>query len=302
MTRARDDGVILVNVLVVLGLAAIVVALMLGVGDLAIARSQRFGEASRALALIQAGEQSAIVALRRDMIVAPQVDHAGEPWGAIAQKPVAIEGGSFALAISDAQDRFNLNAVTAEAPEQRQALAAIVAALGLPEATTAAIADSVARDGPLAGLDELAGRAGLAPPDIARLADLATALPGTAPVNVNAASPRLLAILLPDPAQAAKLADLRRQSGFVTLEALAAAGITLPGGVGVTSDLYRVRTTVRIGGTLQSMESLLQRRRGAATAADGAAGGASDGRPEVVVVMRRNALAATPAAVAEPGA
>ena len=137
---------------------------------------------------------------------------------------------------------------------------------------------------------ELAGRGVLAPADVARLADLATALPGAAPVNANAASPRLLAILLADPAQASKLADLRRQSGFVTSESLAAAGIALPPASGSPPTSTGSRTTVRIGDTVQSMESLLQRRHLARDA------------PEVAVVTRRNALAATPPASAEPGA
>ena len=58
---------------------------MLSLADVSIARSQRFSEAGQALALIRAGEQSAIVALRRDMIEAPDIDHAGEPWNDVAQ-------------------------------------------------------------------------------------------------------------------------------------------------------------------------------------------------------------------------
>ena len=289
--RPGDGGVILVNVLVVLGLAGVLVALMLDTGDRAIARSQRFSEGGRALALIEAGERSAIVALRRDMVLAPDVDHPGEPWGRVAQKPVAIEGGGFALTISDAQDRFNLNAVAPgaqETQEARKALAAIVAAAGLPEGTADAIARSIAGAGPLQAPGDLAGRGVLAPAAVLRLARFVTALPGAAPVNVNSAAPELLALLLASPALADKVVGLRRAFGFLTPETLSDAGIDLPGTAGLASSLYRVRTTVRVGDTVQSMESLLQRRRG------------PGGAPEVVAVARRNALASPPEAPEEP--
>ena len=99
----------------VLGLAASIVYAMLTLADLSIARSQSFSEAGQGLALIRGGEQSAIAALRRDMIAAPATDNAAEPWAKIAQEPIAIPGGSFALHIEDAQGHFNLNTLAEDA-------------------------------------------------------------------------------------------------------------------------------------------------------------------------------------------
>lgn len=281
MTRERDGGVVLINVLVLLGIAASVVAVMLNLADLSIARSQRFGEAAQALALVRAGEQSAIAALRRDMEAAPGIDHAAEPWAAVAQAGIAIEGGDFELEIADAQSLLNLNALPGGGLQARETLRAIVASLELDPGVATRIADTLARNGPLDQLGDLGSRAGLAPSDVDRLGGLVTALPGTGAVNVNTAPVALLAVLLQNPVQARLLAATRERAGFLTTDDVAAAGIILPPGVGFVSDLYRTRVSVRIGGTRQSMESLLQRRR-------------SEGVAEVVVVARRNATAAVP--------
>ena len=105
MIRHGDGGVVPINVLVLLGLAASVVYVMLKLGDLSIARSQRFGEAGQALALVRAGEQSAIAALRRDMHAGPDIDHVAESWARVAQARITFEGGGFELEVADAHDR-----------------------------------------------------------------------------------------------------------------------------------------------------------------------------------------------------
>ena len=281
MTRRRDEGVVLVNVLVLLGLASTVVYLMLSLGDLSIARSQRFGEAGQALALVRAGEQSAIAALRRDMIEAPETDHAAEPWAAVAQAGIEISGGAFELEIADAQGLLNLNALAALGLQGQQALHAVVAALELPPETTSRITTSITLDGPLDRVEDLTWRAGISPEEVAALARLVTAIPGTGAVNINAAPAELVAILLQSPVPARVLASIRDRKGFVTPEDVATARVILPPGVGYRSDLYRLRVSVRIGDTTQSMESLLQRRGG-------------PNGPEVVVVNRRNAAAESP--------
>jgi general secretion pathway protein K len=280
LSRDPDRGVVLINVLVVLGLAASVVYLMLSLADLGVARSQRFGEAGQALALIRAGERSASLALRRDMMVAPDIDYAGEAWATATQRTVSIEGGSFALRLSDAQGLFNLNRLPGAGLQGEQALRAILGKLELPPELAARIVASVTRDGPLRELGDLIPRAGIAPGDVARLRSLVTALPGQGDVNVNAAPLELLGILLQNQVQARVLTARRERAGFLTPEDVTAAGIILPRGVGFTSDLYHAQVAVRIGGTLQVMESLLQRRSG------------RDDVPEVVVVGRRNATAA----------
>lgn len=279
-TRAPERGVILINVLVVLALGATAVAVMLSLGDISIARSQRFGEAGQALALVQAGERSAITALRRDMLEAPDIDHAGEPWGTVAQTAIALEGGALEIGIIDAQDRYNINGLAAGGLGARETAREIVVALELPPETVARIAASLAIDGPLRRLEDLGPRAGVAPEELARLATLVVALPGRAPINLNAASPALVAILLQNSNAARILLARRDRQGFLGPQDVEASRLILPPAVGLRSDLFELRVTARIGATVQSMVSLLQRRRG------------PGGVPEVAVVDRRSATAA----------
>lgn len=284
-----DSGVVLVNVLVLLGLAATVVYMMLSLAELSIARSQRFGEAGQALALVRAGEASAIVALRRDMVEAPDIDHPGEPWGVVAQEAIALAGGAFELEIADAQGLFNINLLDGGGLQYREAVVAIAEALELTPEIAGRIAATLALDGPLARLEDLTWRAGVPPQEVATLALLVTALPGRGEVNINAAPPELIAILLRNPVQARILVAIRERAGFITPQDVAAAQAILPPGLGYRSDLFRLRVTARIGDTAQSMQSLLQRRAG-------------PGGPEVAVIRRQNATAAvSPPPPSSPG-
>ena len=280
MTRSGDDGVVLINVLVLLALAASVVTMMLSLADLSIARSQRFSEAGQALALIRAGEQSAITALRRDMIEAPEFDHRGEAWTTVGQRRIEIAGGTFELEIADAQGRFNLNSLVGGGLQTVQTVQAIAAELELAPDTAARIAATINVDGPLREIGDLSRRAGIPAGEVDAMRGLVTVLPGNGDVNVNAAPTELLAILLQNPVQARVLAAARQRAGFLTPQDVEAAGVILPPGVGFASDFFQVRTSVRIGETPQLMESLLRRRRG------------DDGGAAVAVVGRRNATAA----------
>jgi type II secretory pathway component PulK len=60
---------------------------------------------------VRGGELSALVALRRDAEQSPEVDHVGEPWAKLSESGAPIEGGTFDLAIADAEGRFNINSV-----------------------------------------------------------------------------------------------------------------------------------------------------------------------------------------------
>lgn len=285
MTPASDRGFILINVLVVLGLAATIVYAMLTLSDLSLARSQRFSEAAQGLALVRAGEQSAIAALRRDMIEAPELDYPAEPWSRVAQEAIDIAGGSFALQIEDAQSRLNLNVLTGQETEEEQLLQAIFTAVGLQPELASQLLASLEADGPLRHLEDLSARIGLMPQDVAALGAMVTVLPGTGEVNINSAPSGLIAVLVNDPALAAILVGRRDSVGFLTPEDLDSTGVILPADVGFQSNLFRLRTSVRIGDTTQSFESLLRRREGTSG-------------PEAAVIYRQSAT--EPASRAPP--
>ena len=105
--RAREAGVILINVLVALALGAAIVVLMFTSQENLMDRTRRAAAATQAEALALGAEASLVAALRRDMEVAPETDHMAEPWALAAQEEVQLETGSFSITVNDAQARFD---------------------------------------------------------------------------------------------------------------------------------------------------------------------------------------------------
>jgi general secretion pathway protein K len=265
---------ILINVLAMVAIAAAIVMAMLGAEGPAINRATMFRDADAALAIARGGELTAIAALRRDLATGPGSDDRTEAWAKVEQHMTPIEGGTFTLAITDAQSRFNVNAAVGAGEPQ---LAAITTSLGLDPDIAVRIATSIAEHGRVRDVAELA-RAGIDDATLARLRPFLTALPATAPVNVNAAAAPLLAVLVGDPVGGRLLGDRRDHAGKLTALDFAATGLRLPSGAGYTSDHFTVTTTVRQGATTVTLTSLIERRRGPAPAPNSA--------PTVVAIAR----------------
>ena len=266
--RPTDAGVLLINVLVVLALASAVLVGMIRVADMAIARSQTFLDAARAEALIDGGEASAMAVLLRDMNEAPQADHLGEPWAAIAQDEVAVDGGTFRLTLTDAQARFDLNTLHGSGGIGPQILSRIADRIGLPPDAAERIIARMARDPAPARLADLRAGAGLSAAQVADLGRLVTLLPLRADVNINTAPDDLIFALADNPVQARGLIAIRRLKGALTPEDMAAVQFVLLPGIGYASRLFEVRVTARIGAVEMTGGSLLLRRFGAAGAAE----------------------------------
>jgi general secretion pathway protein K len=258
-TAPADSGMILLNVLAIVAVASAVVMIMVSSQDVAIQRTQRMREAAQADAYARGGELSAVAALRRDKIEAPQTDNLREAWAMVVQNDVPVRGGRFSLAIADAQSRFNVNNVDKGGLLAQSSLDKILTRLAAPVGTADRIARYIAAVGPVSDLVELTN-AGLDAETLSKLSEVATALPGLTGVNVNTAGETLLATMLDNPVAARVLVARRDHSGMVSPDDIMAAHVVLPTGLGFTSDLYWVRTTVTIGDTSQSLTSLLQRR------------------------------------------
>ena len=337
-----------VNVLVVLGLAASVVYADAELGDLSIARSQRFGEAGQALALIRGGEQSAIAALRRDMIAAPGdrprrrglgQDRAGADRRSRAAASRSRSPTRRAASTSTRWPRTPMRPAGRLPPKQ-------------PERPMT-VAQPRPQKGPTGSAEPTRPSERRRPPEPKRAASRMpppqptgpsrraaaprprrnfsrpSARPRTCRTTWSSGSPRAsrstarCAASRISPSGSARAGPARparrardgapgpgrgqcqcgaggaarggaRQSGprqqpgepprprrLLTAKNLEAAQALLPQGFGFRSDLFRIRTTVRIGDTIQSVDSLLQRRTGPRG-------------PEVLVIERRNALAAAP--------
>lgn len=288
MTRpapARPDpesGVVLINVLVILALTSSVVMAMISLSDLSITRSQRFSEAGQALALIAAGETSAIVTLRRDMELASPSDSTNEPWAALAQEPVRITGGSFALQIEDAQARFNLQNLTSGGVPAAQILRRIVEAEGLPAPVADRIIALMAKPDQPEWIADLVAQAAISPDELIQLSPLITLLPERTDININTAPAPVLSALCENPVQARTLLAVRARNGALTPADLVQARLVLLPGAGYRSRYFRVTVSVQIGDTSQSRQSLLQRRTGRA------------GEAEVVVIGRDAAAEPSP--------
>jgi len=257
--RDGEEGTVLVNVLAIIALCSAVLVTMTSVQTRSIERARLYSDAAQAMEMALGGEASVAAALRRDGREAPEIDHAGEPWAAITNREAIIEGGTFTLSVSDAQDRFNLTTLRAG---------------GLLATQVAARLSSLLTDDPeLARLLTPEAETALRNKDYATLAALADTLPGAAilftelpmatDVNINSAPEPLLAILFGNAVMARRIAALRARRGHVTPADLKALRALLPVGVGFTSDFYRVRVDVRLGSARRKLDSLLWRRRGA---------------------------------------
>lgn len=269
----RRDGMILLNVLLVLAVASVAVLIMVAGQDIEVQRSTRLRDAAQASAYARAGELSAITVLRRDGVVAAGTDNLSEPWANLGQEDVALPNGRFALTIEDEQSRFNLNALKTGDAGPIAVFQRIGAALDVDPASLIRIATVVRVAGPLTD-DGLIVAAGVPRADLDRLAPYVVILPVEANLNLNTAGLPLLTLLTQDEAVAGKLIQERARKGFLTPADLAAQGAPALAGVGFVSDHYRVVTTVTVGEVTQALDSRLARIR-------------SDGAVHVVVTGRR---------------
>lgn len=256
MSRHADRrGMILLNVLIVVAIAAAAVTVMIVAQDIQVQRSTRLHDAAQAQAYGRAGELSAVVALRRDALTAPGMDTPAEPWAQIAQEQISIPNGSYALSIADEQARFNVNSVRTGDAISAYALLGIAEAVEVPRQTVNLIALTVTAFGPLRD-DGPLRTAGVDPAELARLAPYVTFLPEDAKLNVNTADPALLSILVRDPDAVRRIVDQRARGGL-TPEAV--AGLGAGALIGAASNHFRVDTTVRVGEVTRRTSSLVRR-------------------------------------------
>ncbi len=257
----RREGMILLNVLLVMAVASVAVLIMIAAQDLEVQRSTRLRDAAQANAYARAGELSAITALRRDGLTAAASDNLTEPWAQLGQQEIAIPNGRFALAIEDEQSRFNLNALRTGDPEPIDLFQRIGASLDMDPATMIRIATVVRVAGGLTD-EGLILAAGVPRSDLDRLAPYVAILPGAAGVNLNTVQLPLLTLMTRDHEVARKLIEARTRKGYLTPADLAAEGAPTLLGTGYTSDYYRVTTTVTVGEVSQTLDSRIARVRG----------------------------------------
>ncbi len=255
--KRPDAGIILINVLVTLALGAAVVVLMFTSQERQVDRVRKSANAARAEALARGAEDSVKVALRRDMIVAPEADHYAEAWYATAQEEVELATGRFSVALSDARARFDLNSLSGGGFAQQMILQRLIAVLELPEGAAADIITWFLREGPQ---DSLSDVEVLAPDVRAALAPHVTFLKTQGGINVNTAGPVVLAAVLGNLTTARLAIQLRDEKGFLTKEDLQGMGIVALAGAGYTSDTYDAVISAEVDDTKTTLYARLLRR------------------------------------------
>ena len=192
--RSSQRGVAIVLAMGVVALAAIAAVAMLASQSTWSRHAELGAEHVQAQALARAGVDWARAVLAEDRRVS-SADHLGEPW-ALRLPPVPVDRGELAGRIDDQQGLFNLNNVFrggAVSPAHLLQLRRLLEILGLPDALADAFA---ARGKPLMDSAELALLPGFDTAVLARLRPFVAALPRYAPVNVNTASPEVLAAVV----------------------------------------------------------------------------------------------------------
>jgi len=219
VVRQSQRGVAVVLAMGVVALAALAAAAMLASQSTWSRQVELGAEHVQAQALVRAGVDWARALLSDDRRLS-NVDHLGEPW-ALRLPPVPVDNGTLAGQIDDQQGAFNLNNLVRNgvvSPPHLAQFRHLLEILGLPDALAGNLVDWLdadnepqpqggAEDGyyqglqpphlaanrPLTDVAELALVRGFDEAVRARLRPFVTALPGFAALNVNTASPEVLA-------------------------------------------------------------------------------------------------------------
>jgi general secretion pathway protein K len=220
------------------------------------------------------------------------VDHLGEPW-AISLPPIPLDNGEIRGAISDAQGRLDVNALagTGTATDvYRERITRLLARVGGPVNALPAIADwidsdatprmngaedstylarevpSVAANAPVLRLAELANVPGVSAAALTAASAHLTALPTAVPINVNTASPEVLAAVFANAGSdaVAQILAARAARPFTSVLDLRTRLPQLQIGsdelsLSVKSDYFLVTVEARQGSTIARARALLRR-------------------------------------------
>ena len=282
-------------------IAMLVAALAAAVAVTVFADQQRWGrtveyrrDQVQAQALAMAGLQWARQIVEDDGRRS-DIDHLGEPW-ALALPPIPMEDGEIRGAIVDAQGRLNINALglAGESAAERIRLARLFARTGVPPAATDVVSDWIDEDrtareagaedafylaepaphlaanAPLLRVAELTAAKGMSPRTIVAMLPFVSALPQGTPVNVNTASPEVLAAIVENltPERVEALLTDRARKPFTTVAEFRArlpSGATLASdaGLAVASSYFLITIDARQGTTHSRARALVRRSGGA---------------------------------------
>ncbi len=220
--RAREQGVAIVLAMGVVALAAMAATAIMVSQSTWSRERELTTDHVQAQILVQVGVDWVRAVLSDDRRVS-SVDHLGEPW-ALRLPPMPVENGELAGYIEDQQGAFNLNNLVADGKlnlTQFIRFQRLLSILGLPEALAPALADWIDADNepqpqggaedayylsldtpylaanrPLTDVSELSLVRGFDDAARARLKPFVSALPKSTALNVNTATPEVLAAVV----------------------------------------------------------------------------------------------------------
>lgn len=288
---ARQQGVAIVLAMGVVALAAMAATAMMVTQSTWSRLSELTASHVQAQTLIQAGVDWSRAVLSDDRRLS-NVDHLGEPW-ALRLPPMSVESGELSGYIEDQQGLFNLNNLVRSGKVNLNQLAyfrRLLFTLGLPAALADTLTDWIDADSepqaeggaeddsylalqppylaanrPLTDLAELALVQGFDDGVRARLRPFVSALPAYTAVNVNTASPEVLAAIFEGLGLdgARDLAAKRDRAYFrdrTDLLAQLPRGVLMAAeGVAYSSDYFMATLRVTIGGAQARGVALLVR-------------------------------------------
>jgi general secretion pathway protein K len=217
-----QQGVAIVMAMSVVALAAIATTAMMTTQSTWSRESELQVDHAQAQGLIQAGVDWARAVLSDDRRMS-NVDHSKEPW-ALRLPPMPVDNGELAGYLEDQQGAFNLNNLVAGgkiSSVQLERFGRLLSILGLPKTLANSLADWIDADNdaqpgagaedeyylslqppylaanrPLTDVGELALVRGFDEGVRTRLRPFVTALPANTALNVNTASPEVLAAVI----------------------------------------------------------------------------------------------------------
>jgi general secretion pathway protein K len=295
---AKQRGVALITVLLVVAIATVVTAGMIARQQLSIRSSSNQLSARQAWHFALGGEALAQSLLARDFKHAggnqtPPVDHLGEAW-ARKLAPFEVDEGRISVQIEDLAGRFNLNSLVVNQQVNeaaRQRFTRLLQALQVDPLFADRLVDWLDQNQQPSGgsgaedndylLQQPAYRAAnrrlqdvselrllleLSERDYRRLLPYVSALPEETPLNVNTASALLLSTLVQgmsletaqELVQGRGARGYRTPADFSAQPALAGVG-ELGQGLAVSSSFFQARSEVQLGERKRVLVSVLQR-------------------------------------------